>query len=54
MQKTVLDKDIWETRPPWDAAVVLIIDGILLSYVAKDAFGAVWIAQSVHYKVIFH
>lgn len=47
MQKTVLDKDTRETRPPWDAAAVLIINGMLLRYVAKDAFGAVWIAQSV-------
>lgn len=34
--------------PPWDAAVAPIIDGILLRNVAKDAFGAVQIAQSVH------
>ena len=48
MQKTVLDKDSRETRPPWDATAVLIIDGMLLRNVAKNAFGAVSIAQSVH------
>lgn len=37
MHKTVLDKDIQESHPPWDATAVLIVDCILLRYVAKDA-----------------
>lgn len=46
MQKTVLDKDIQETPAPWEAAVFLIIDGVLLRYIGRDTFGTVQIAPS--------
>lgn len=41
MQKTVSDKDIQEIPAPWEAAVFLIIDGVLLRCVGRDTFGTV-------------
>lgn len=53
MQKAVSDKDIQETPAPWEAAVFLIIDGVLLRYVGRDTFGTV--QHQVYIKnVTFH